>query len=95
MITCKMKTRMKREMSSEKPTVWVGKKGVSENLLNEIAKQLEKNELVKVKISRSILKLEDMEDIIKKMLDGTGSALIDRRGRTVVLYKPAKKKKPL
>ena len=43
----RMKRRIKREFSMEKATVRIGKSGVTQQLLDEIDRQLEKNEIVK------------------------------------------------
>ena len=48
MISSKAKNRMKRELSLEKPTIWVGKEGASPQTMNEISRRLEKRKIVKV-----------------------------------------------
>jgi RNA-binding protein len=88
---------MKRELSSEKPTIWVGKEGASPQTLNEISRQLERRRMVKVKILGCALRDERAIDIASKTAQQTESALIDVRGHTFTLHKPRKKrsKKPL
>ncbi len=93
MITPRMKRRIKRELSGEKPTVWVGKEGAAPKTVNEVSRQLEKREIVKVKILKSALKEDETREIASKIAQQTGSTLIDIRGHTLILYKPRKRKK--
>jgi RNA-binding protein len=83
---------MKRELSSEKPTIWVGKEGASPQMLNEISRQLERRRMVKVKILGCALGDERAIDIASKTARQTESALIDVRGHTFTLHKPRKKR---
>ncbi|KPV61828.1 MAG: RNA-binding protein YhbY [Candidatus Bathyarchaeota archaeon BA1] len=91
MITPRMRRRLKRELSVEKPTIWVGKEGVTSQAMNEIGRQLEKREMVKVKLLRSALKEGEALGIASKIAQQTESALIDVRGHTFVLYKARKR----
>ena len=43
-LTARMKRRIKRRLSEEKPTIQIGKNGASQESLKEIEKQLEKKE---------------------------------------------------
>jgi len=92
MITPKMKRRIKSELSAEKPTVWVGKEGASSQILNEISRQLEKREMVKIRVLRTALKDEEIKEIASKIAGQTESTLVDVRGHTIILYKIRKKK---
>jgi len=93
MITPRMKRRIKSELSTEKPTIWIGKEGVSSHILNEISRQLEKREMVKVKVLKSALKEEETREVASKIAQETESTLIDVRGHTIILYKLRKRKK--
>lgn len=97
MLTSKMKRRIKRELSAERPTVWVGKEGAAPRIVNEVSRQLEKREMVKVKILKSALKSEEAKNVASKIAEQTLSALVDVRGHTFILYRPRRGKgeKPL
>lgn len=82
-----MKRRLKSELSGEKPTVWVGKKQVSEEMLKNIENQLEKREIVKVKILKSALKEAKAAEIALEVSIRTEADLVEVRGHTFVLYK--------
>ena len=92
MISSKAKNRMKRELSLEKPTVWVGKEGSSPQAIKEISRQLERRKMVKVQVLKSALNDENVRDIALNTAQQTGSILIDVRGHTFILHKPRKKK---
>jgi RNA-binding protein len=83
---------MKRELSLEKPTIWVGKEGASPQTINEILRQLEKRKTVKIQILKNALGDESAKDIASKTAQQTASTLIDVRGHTFILHKPRKKR---
>jgi len=92
MITPKMKRRIRQEWSAQKPTVWVGKEGATQRIINEINRQLEQHEVVKAKIHQTALKEQEAKDIATNIAAQTNSTLIDTRGHTMVLYKKRKRK---
>jgi RNA-binding protein len=79
-------------MSAEKPTIWIGKKGMIPQTMNEVSRQLDQNEIVKVKVLKTALKDEEAKNVAAKIAQETDSSLIDVRGHTFVLYKPRKRK---
>lgn len=92
MITPRMKRRIKSELNAEKPTIWVGKEGKSQQIVNEISRQLEKREILKVKILKSALRNEEARRLASKIAEQTGSTLIEVRGHTILLYKRKEKR---
>ncbi len=92
MISSKAKNRMKREVSLEQPTIWVGKDGASQQTTNEISRQLEKKKTVKVQILKNALTDDSAKGIAVRIAQQTESALIDVRGHTFILHKPRKKR---
>ena len=86
-----MKRRIKRKLSGEKPTIWIGKSGVSQELINEIEKQLDKREMVKIKILKSALKENEMRQLASRIAEQTEASLVEVRGHTLMLYKHRKK----
>jgi len=91
-LTPKMKRRIKRALSAERPTVWVGKEGATTQIINEISKQLDTREMIKAKILKTALKDEETKNIATKIANQTESLLIEVRGHTFLLYKRKKKK---
>ncbi len=96
MLTPKMKRRIKRELSAKKPTVWVGKQGAPQTV-NEVSRQLDQREMIKVKILKSALKNEVAKNVASRIAQKTSSTLIDVRGHTFILYRPRRREgeKPL
>ena len=68
-----------------KPTVYVGKEGITQSVVFELAKQLKRNKLVKVKLLASVD--SDKEEVAELLARDSSSTLIEIRGRTVVLAK--------
>jgi RNA-binding protein len=68
-------------MQTVKPTVWIGKKGLSEEAVAEIRRQLEAKKPVKVRFLRGAEM--DPEDLATR----AGGRVLGIRGRTVVLEK--------
>jgi RNA-binding protein len=91
MITPRMKRRIKRELSAERPAVWIGKNGISEEVLAEIDSQLERTEMVKAKILKTALGETRANAIAAKIAQKTESTLVEVRGHTFILYRKKKK----
>ncbi|MDD1675288.1 MAG: YhbY family RNA-binding protein [Methanomicrobiales archaeon] len=73
---------MKEHNDSElKPTVWIGKKGCTEVVCEEIRRQIGTRKMIKVRYLRS----SDMDPAA--LAESTGTVLRDVRGRTVILEK--------
>lgn len=85
------KRRIKRRLNEEKPTVWIGKGGISEEILKEIAKQLDKKEMIKIKILRSAIEDNEAKKIAMQITEQTEASLVEVRGHTFMLYKRHKK----
>jgi len=92
-LTKRMRRRIREELNTEKPTVWIGKEGATAQIINEISSQLKKREMIKAKILKTALKEEKAKDIATKIATETESTLIEVRGHTFMLYKPRKGKK--
>ena len=81
------KRQIKRRLSFEKPTIWIGKNGVSQQMLTEIDRQLEKTEMVKVRILKTALINNNAKTVASKIAQSTKSTLIEVRGHTIILYR--------
>ncbi len=90
-LTPKMKRRIKSEFGEEKPTIWIGKRQVSNELIEEIEKQLEKRKIVKIKILKSALHEERASEIAAAISKRTEADLVEVRGHTFILYKRRRK----
>jgi len=90
-LTVRIKRRVKRRLGGEKPTVWIGKNRFSPEVLREIEKQLEKKEMVKIRILKSTLQGHEAKGIASKIAEETSASLVEVRGHTFMLYKRRKK----
>ncbi|MEM2916956.1 MAG: YhbY family RNA-binding protein [Candidatus Bathyarchaeia archaeon] len=88
-----MKRRIKHELSSEKPTIWIGKGGITSQVTSEIDRQLNQKEIVKVKILKTALHEEETKTLASKIAHETSATLIEVRGHTFMLYRKRKPKK--
>jgi RNA-binding protein len=93
-ITTKMKRHVRHVLKEEKPTIHVGKEGLTPQSAREIDKQLEQNKMVKVKILKSALQTETAKAIATKAAEQTDAALVEVRGHVFILYRKRKKQAP-
>lgn len=68
-------------------TIWIGKKGIDEGLIDQVNKQLKTKKLIKLKVQKPFLQEHSINEIAKIVAEKTGSRIIDIRGRTFTLYK--------
>lgn len=93
-ITTKMKRHVRHELKEEKPTIWVGKEGLTPQVLEEIEKQLQKTKMVKIRILPSALEKETAKAIGTKTAEQTDSALVEVRGHVFIIYRRRRKQSP-
>jgi RNA-binding protein len=85
----KAPARLFRRSGITKPTVWIGKEGVTEPVLDQIRTQLKVKGLVKAKIQKTGLSSASVKEVAEKVAGETSAKLVDARGRTFTLYKKA------
>ncbi len=68
-----------------KPVIRVGKNGVTENIINEVKMLVKKKKIVKIKVLRSALYSETMDQIADKILKETNLKIVQLRGHSVVV----------
>jgi RNA-binding protein len=76
-----------RELKGEgmdlKPTVHVGKGGLTDSLVEEVKNQVKKNKLVKVRVLAS--SSQEKKELAEELATRTGVMLIEVRGSTILL----------
>ncbi|DAC29767.1 MAG TPA: YhbY family RNA-binding protein [Candidatus Poseidoniaceae archaeon] len=70
-----------------KPTIRVGKSGLSDNLMTEISEQLASKDIVKVKINRGLFDKSDIAELWNHIARTTNSTIVSVRGNVGVLWK--------
>jgi len=93
-IPTRMKRHVRHELKEEKPTIWVGKEGLTPQVQAEVEKQLQKTKMVKIRILPSALKEETAKTIATKAAEQTGASLVEVRGHVFILYRRRKKQPP-
>ncbi len=66
-------------MQELKPTIWIGKQGCTETIIQEAVEQLKKRKIIKIKW------LHNTEIDPEELAERAGARLIGVRGRTLVL----------
>ena len=85
MITSKQRSYLRSLAHNIDPLVYVGKQGVTENVVKELDLCLENKELVKVKIQEGCD--EDPKDLANEMADKLGAEFVQAIGRKFSLYR--------
>lgn len=93
-ITTRMKRHVRHKLKDEKPTIWIGKDGLTTQISVEIEKQLNKNRMLKVKILRSALQQETAKSIATKAAEDAEAALVEVRGHVFILYRRRRRQMP-
>ncbi|MGA1866302.1 MAG: YhbY family RNA-binding protein [Thermoplasmatota archaeon] len=86
------KKALKVKGMSLKATVQVGKSGLTEAVVKELDEQLEKRELVKVKMMNAMGPSRNWKDDVEKIVGRLGADLLEIKGGTVLLYRKGTKK---
>ncbi|MCM3596310.1 ribosome assembly RNA-binding protein YhbY [Metabacillus idriensis] len=93
MLTGKQKRFLRSEAHHLNPIFQVGKGGVNENMIQQIADVLEVRELIKVSILQNCE--EDRDSVAAALSKGAKAELVQVIGNTIVLYKESKENKQL
>ncbi|AMQ68482.1 ribosome assembly RNA-binding protein YhbY [Bacillus velezensis] len=93
MLTGKQKRFLRSKAHHLTPIFQVGKGGVNENMVKQIAEALEARELIKVSVLQNCE--DDKNDVAKALVKGTRSQLVQTIGNTIVLYKESKENKQI
>jgi RNA-binding protein len=86
-----MKRHVRHKLKDEKPTIWIGKDGLTPALSGEIEKQLEKTRMLKIKILKNALQQNTAQTIASLAAEQVGAALVEVRGHVFILYRRHKK----
>lgn len=80
---------LKNEAKSLKPSIIIGKNGLSDTTIEQIKLYIKANKICKIKLSRNFLDSQENSktEIANKLKELTGSELIDQVGFVVVLWK--------
>jgi len=74
------------------PVVYLGKEGLTDNVVKAAREAFKTRELIKVKLGQNCALSSEQASV--DLAEQTGAALAQRIGRTLLLYLPNKKLKP-
>ena len=89
-ITTKMKRHVRHVLKDENPTIWIGKDGLTPQLELEIEKRLEKQKMLKIKVLKSALQTDNVQNIATKAAEHSAASLVEVRGHVFILYRRRK-----
>ncbi|MEF3311534.1 ribosome assembly RNA-binding protein YhbY [Paenibacillus sp. GYB004] len=93
MLTGKQKRHLRSLAHHLNPIFQVGKGGTNEHLIQHIQEALEVRELIKVSVLNNCL--DDSDEIAAELAEKSGAELVQRIGKTIVLYKESKEHKQI
>ena len=88
MITSKQRSYLRSLAHNVDPLVYVGKMGVTENVVKELDNCLENRELVKVKLQEGCEL--DPKVLANELADQLGAEFVQAIGRKITLYRRSK-----
>lgn len=88
MLNSKQRSFLKSKAVSINDTIFIGKDGITDNLIKQLDKELTANELIKGKVLES--SLIDVKDAAEKLAEMTSSQVVYTIGKKFVLYKENK-----
>lgn len=86
-LTSKEIANLKARAQDLTPALQIGKAGLSEGVVGEVAAHLDREPLVKVKLLKAALEEGDKGDVAERLAEAVGAVLVEVRGSTVVLYR--------
>lgn len=90
MLDKKTRIKLRSLAMTIKPSVWVGKDGFTENVLNQIKEELFNHELIKLTLQDSIEVPTEFE--LSEIATKLNADVVTVIGKKIVLYKHSEKK---
>ncbi len=84
--------KLKAQAAEIEITVWVGKNGVTDSIIEELEDQLISKRLVKVKILKNALGQAPRNRIARELEEKSGATLVETRGGVAVYLSPYRKR---
>ena len=93
MITSKQRSYLRSLAHNIDPTVYIGKTGVTDNVIKEIDQCLEARELVKIKLQEGAEL--DAKTVANELAPGLRAEFVQAIGRKFTLYRESKENKQI
>ncbi|HLD18693.1 MAG TPA: YhbY family RNA-binding protein [Candidatus Nanoarchaeia archaeon] len=70
-----------------KPSVWIGKRGLADTQIKEIKAQLDKKNLIKIKVLKNALGNQKIKEMSAQIADAANAEIVSQTGLIIVLRK--------
>nr|MDO8080770.1 YhbY family RNA-binding protein [Candidatus Freyarchaeota archaeon] len=74
-----------KELRSEPATLILGKKGITEEFIEEVKRQLKRKRVIKIRTLKSVLAEQSMDELASAIAIKAKSQLLEARGYTMLL----------
>ena len=91
MLNGKQKRYLRALAVNENAVFQIGKDGLSENIYQSVREALKTRERIKISVLKTCE--TDMNEIAVELCAATGAELVQKIGKTIVLYKRSKERK--
>ncbi len=91
MLTAQNRALLKSIATNLKDLVFVGKEGVTDNVIAQINDNLFAHELIKIKVQKSVV--DDIKDIASEIAEKCDAEVVSVIGSKILLYKLTSKPK--
>ena len=88
MLTPKQRKYLEKEAHEMTPTAFIGKNGLTATVVHAVVENIDKNELIKVKIQKE--SPVDKREAAQKIAETSGAEILRIIGGTIILVKPLK-----
>ena len=70
-----------------KPSVWIGKRGLADTQIKEIKAQLDKKNLIKIKVLKNALGNQKIKEMSAQIADAANAEIVSQTGFIIFLRK--------
>ena len=81
----KGKSELVKEVRSKSAKIILGKKGITNEFIEEVKRQLKREKIIKIRVLRSVLAEKSMDELTSEIATKTKSQLLETRGYTMLL----------
>lgn len=92
-LSSKRAAELKAQGQKLTATLQVGKQGVTDAIAHELSEQLERTDLVKVKLLQSARAEVDRKDLARDLGELAGATLVEVRGNVALYFRPGRRQR--
>ncbi|MBN2726942.1 ribosome assembly RNA-binding protein YhbY [Candidatus Mcinerneyibacteriota bacterium] len=88
MLTPKQRKYLEKEAHEMTPTAFIGKNGMTATVVHAVIENIDKNELIKIKIQKDAP--VEKREVAAELAEAAGAEVVRLIGGTIILFKPLK-----